>query len=54
MALKLEPKNASANWRLGKVVDAEGDGKEAAIYYERALSINPEFTDKIFEKDGVE
>lgn len=43
-AVKLDPKNAPAFAKIGAIYDANGNNLSAIANYEKALSIDPEFT----------
>src|SRR5688500_3138663 len=43
-AVKLDPKNAPAFAKLAEIYDANGDNAQAIANYDKAVSIDPEFT----------
>lgn len=44
-ALKIEPDNAEAFYKLGLALAHKGQINEAIAHYQRALEINPDYTE---------
>jgi superkiller protein 3 len=43
-AVQLDPKNAAAYAKIGEIYDAKGDNAKAIANYDKAVTIDPEFT----------